>query len=139
MLVTQSCTDSGLHGALVPLSLPLHSRMCIYRGQCQRSFCAKCGRVFVGVRYGLRRYLRIDVLSPATWPSQALARTTAVPRSFQASRPLSGQARGSVSGSPFETRQNTARAHAEEKSLIDEIILSRRRGPFILFKKILKL
>lgn len=57
--------------------------------------------------------------APATWPGQALARTTAVPRSSQASRPLSGQARGGVSGSPLQTRQGTVRAHAGLKSLID--------------------
>lgn len=62
-------------------------------------------------------------------------------------RPLSGQARGGVSGSGFssstlQTRPGTARAHAQFKPLIDEIIrisprtdsLSQRsHNEFILF------
>lgn len=118
-LCNQSCTDSGLHTHFCR-SLSLHIRRCAFRkgnakdlSVCKNviDYILKCavGRGDTCVRTG--------AFSPATWPGQALARTTAVPRSSQAFGPLSGQARGGVStsgffSSPLQTRQGTARAHA---------------------------
>lgn len=126
-LCNQSCTDSGLHAHFCR-SLSLYIRGCAFRtGNANDLFVQNVGDYVLMCAMGCGdTCVRTGGFSPATWPGQALARTTAVPRSSQASRPLSGQARGSVSrsgffSSPLQTRQGTARAHTPLKleSLID--------------------